>query len=466
MNGDHHYYNDSSSNAIAGPSKQPEPSIHSPTPTFGVNGAPVAPSSSSPHPSAASSSASLFLPPPAPAPPKLHLDSTQDLLARLHLHSAYDRYVRPVVLPGNEPTLSGMGAGVPGTPGDKGKGKEVDGGMETPGQDAGMGGGDGEGDDEDGKGEKRRKNSYKHLIKGLPGKHSLRKDDYLTTIMLVPPKQRSRIAPFDVHTQEDAFTVSPEGLKGWNINALVAESAQAREDRKKRKELKRLAKLQQHQPLQLGGPMASGTATPLRAMPTPASGTPRPAGVATPQRVASGTRPATSTAGTPRPGSAIPRPGPTIAQPNAAPPQNPQPPNTSATPRPSVPRPGSTVPRPGSTVPRPGSAAGLPPRLASAKPQPVGTPGAGLAGFGDGPRGKKREWDDGATTTEQVNGSNGHGLSNGVSNGNGVHPGANLPKAVVNAKAGIGLARPRPLKKPRMDGPNPHVQQQPTPQGV
>lgn len=62
-----------------------------------------------------------------------------------------------------------MGAGVPGTPGDKGKGKEVDGGMETPGQDVGMGGGDGEGDDEDGKGEKRRKNSYKHLIKGLPG---------------------------------------------------------------------------------------------------------------------------------------------------------------------------------------------------------------------------------------------------------------------------------------------------------
>jgi hypothetical protein len=105
----------------------------------------------------------------APSPPKLHLDSTQDLLARLHLHSAYDRYVRPLVLPGNEPTGSGMGAGMPGTPGDKGKGKEVDGGMETLGQDGGLGGGDGDGDDEDGKGEKRRKNSYKHLIKGLPG---------------------------------------------------------------------------------------------------------------------------------------------------------------------------------------------------------------------------------------------------------------------------------------------------------
>jgi hypothetical protein len=32
--------------------------------------------------------------------------------------------------------------------------------------------------------------------------------------MLVPPKQRMRIAHFDPRTQEDAFTVSLEGLKG------------------------------------------------------------------------------------------------------------------------------------------------------------------------------------------------------------------------------------------------------------
>ncbi len=97
--------------------------------------------------------------------------------------------------------------------------------------------------------------------------------------MLVPPKQRMRIHQFDAKTQEDAFTVSLEGLKGvrsnpypilpfggplflprgcnhisiliyksfflpfnhlimlitqWNVNALFLESAQAREDRKKR----------------------------------------------------------------------------------------------------------------------------------------------------------------------------------------------------------------------------------------
>lgn len=96
-------------------------------------------------------------------------------------------------------------------------------------------------------------------------------------MMLVPPKQRMRIHQFDAKTQEDAFTVSLEGLKGvrsipypftfdatsfflvaaitfrfsftiaplplislilllsqWNVNALFLESAQAREDRKKR----------------------------------------------------------------------------------------------------------------------------------------------------------------------------------------------------------------------------------------
>ena len=58
----------------------------------------------------------------------------------------------------------------------------------------------------------------------------------------------------------------------WNVNALVLESAQAREDRKKRKELKRLARAQQSQPQ-----------TPLPQIQTPAppsspavAGTPRP----------------------------------------------------------------------------------------------------------------------------------------------------------------------------------------------
>jgi hypothetical protein len=90
-----------------------------------------------------------------------------------------------------------------------------------------------------------------YIYISLTGKHSLKKDDSLTKVMLVPPKQRMRIAHFDLRTQEEAFTVSLEGLKGvccllspaitnlisilqWNINTLILESAQAREDRKKR----------------------------------------------------------------------------------------------------------------------------------------------------------------------------------------------------------------------------------------
>ena len=54
---------------------------------------------------------------------------------------------------------------------------------------------------------------YNTLL-SLTGKHSLKKDDSLTKVMLVPPKQRMRIAHFDPRTQEDAFTISLEGLKG------------------------------------------------------------------------------------------------------------------------------------------------------------------------------------------------------------------------------------------------------------
>jgi hypothetical protein len=42
----------------------------------------------------------------------------------------------------------------------------------------------------------------------------MKKDDYLEQMMLVPPKQRIRIRQFDERTQEDAFSVTLEGLKG------------------------------------------------------------------------------------------------------------------------------------------------------------------------------------------------------------------------------------------------------------
>jgi hypothetical protein len=79
---------------------------------------------------------------------------------------------------------------------------------------------------------RKKKNNYKHLIKGIPGsipscvqfqprlfirpagKHSTKKDDFLTAIMQVPPKQRIDIVPFDPLIQRDAFSVGLDGLKG------------------------------------------------------------------------------------------------------------------------------------------------------------------------------------------------------------------------------------------------------------
>jgi hypothetical protein len=107
------------------------------------------------------------------APPKTHptyLSSTQDLLAQFSLLSAYDKYVRPFAAPGetgldqNGPASAFPSAnGVP----DKGKGKEV---VDTPGSSGIADGGEGDDDEATGKGDKKKKNTYKHLIKGVPGK--------------------------------------------------------------------------------------------------------------------------------------------------------------------------------------------------------------------------------------------------------------------------------------------------------
>lgn len=55
------------------------------------------------------------------------------------------------------------------------------------------------------------------------GKHSMKKDDYLTSMMMIPPKQPTRIHQFDVRTQQEAFAVSPEGLKGVCSVLLVCD---------------------------------------------------------------------------------------------------------------------------------------------------------------------------------------------------------------------------------------------------
>lgn len=80
------------------------------------------------------------------------------MIGRFHLLPAYDKYVRPHVVTEDSPA----------TPGaiDKGKGKEKELATATPNDDQ-----DGD-DDEGGKGDKKKKNSYKHLIKGVPGAYT------------------------------------------------------------------------------------------------------------------------------------------------------------------------------------------------------------------------------------------------------------------------------------------------------
>ncbi|TFY55827.1 hypothetical protein EVJ58_g7998 [Rhodofomes roseus] len=355
----------------------------------------------------------IYLPPPGPPRPRPLLSSTQDLITRFQLLPAYDKYVRPYAPPVGQ-QLSAA---------DKGKGRERE--MSVP-----LGATPGavlDGDEDDGEGKKKAKNTYKQLIKGIPGKHSMKKDEYLTTIMQVPPKQKIAIVPFDQRTQRDAFSVNLDGLKGWNINVLVAESPQAREDRKKRKELKKLAKSQGQTPLVVGTPSASGLpATPAAvssSVTVPARGaTPKPAGV-------------------PRPAVSIPHANVNPSHPRGRTPVG------IGTPQ-SMPTPGTAaIPTPAPT--------------AVAFSPPGSTPASTNVSTGtELRRGTKREREptgDGAQPVARTNGTN-------ATNGNGAA--AARPAIVVSAKAGNAGVRPRPLKKQRMDpegAARPVPVQQPTP---
>ncbi|KAK0469667.1 uncharacterized protein EV420DRAFT_55767 [Desarmillaria tabescens] len=401
-------------NAVAGPSRAPTP---------------PPPSISSPGP--------LFLPPPAQYPPAPALfTSTEDLISHFYLLDAYDKYVRPFISSDDQgaanapPTPSISHPLTPGGHLDKGKGKEVAVNSplalapQTPAADPQ----DPDDDDPGGKGEKKKKNNYKHLIKGTPGKHSMKKDDYLTSVIMGPGKERIKITPFDLKTQREAFSVSAEGLKGWNPSTLIQESTQAREDRKKRvrscmtnvslttlirvqKELRRLAKAQAN---------ASASHTP---QPTP---TPIQAPIpSTPASLAA------QRSGTPRPVSAVPRPGST---------------------KPHLP--------PVQVTGLNGRTSGGTPRTAT--PHPLSAPpvsASSLAAQQQVPRGKKRERDDSVSNPNSNKVAPPQPITSNIP-----------PKAIMNAKAGIPGARPRPIKKQRMDiqgqsrdtGP----MQQPTPQGV
>ena len=99
-------------------------------------------------------------------PQRQFFNSTQDLLHTFKLSSTYDKYVRPYsVAVETAPSATPSAA-------DKGKGKEKEipvFNAATPAADTPGAGDDGEGDDTPGKAGKKWKNSYKHLIKGIPG---------------------------------------------------------------------------------------------------------------------------------------------------------------------------------------------------------------------------------------------------------------------------------------------------------
>ncbi|KAJ3714222.1 hypothetical protein EV361DRAFT_909740 [Lentinula raphanica] len=445
----------SDTNAVAGPSNLRSPLSH-PSST-------AHPFNNTPHPNLSRPS-QLFLPPPGPSQLPAYIKSTQDLLGQFHLHDAYDKYVRPFIASSEDSAIpndrngsitssSLPNAGQTGSLGisDKGKGKEVvpPQMVQTPaadGQDA---------DDDDGpggKGEKKKKNSYKHLIKGVPGKHSMKKDDYLTNLMSAPPKQRVRISEFDSRTQRDAFTVSLEGLKGWNPSALVLESAQAREDRKKRKELKRLAKAQIQAQSQASTQQPSPAAsTPIQApIPTSATSSSFP-------NTTSAPRPS-NVSSTPRPsGTGTPRPHPTSTAPSTVRPGSTKPALQPV----QIPGPGIRVTTPLRTAtptgPHPLSAPPLSANSLStttsfaAPPQPTTTSNVAAAAP---PRGKKREREESMSTptsngtiTNQVNIS-------GASTNAGITANP-TPKAIIGARAGNHGVRPRPIpppmKKQRLD---------------
>lgn len=301
----------------------------------------------------------------------------------------------------------------------------------------------------------------------------MKKDDYLQTMMLVPPKQKMSISRFDQRTQRDAFTVSLDGIKGvreldgsrvnhtfqidaarfsqWNVGQFITESPQAKEDRKKRvrevhvirslrpthstceqKEAKKLAKAQA-----LGGgipatpslatlpPNATGL-TPIANV-IVASSSSAPLSASTPGAAGAGRippTPASMSIGTPRPA----------------------PPTQRASSRPPGPGPGAgmgVLPATGpSHAARPGTpslagATTVTPRPRPSTPSiPNGSNGVGVAAM---KRGTKREYEEDIPLAQVV--ANANAQKRAVAGG--------MVGQQNNMKNGVGVGPPRPLKKVR-----------------
>lgn len=166
--------------------------------------------------------------------PKQYLHCTQDLLGVFGLLPIYDKHVRPHLrsLPDQDQTKS------------KGKEKEQE-SLVVP-RDK-----DGEEEIEGGE-KKKKKDNYKHLIKGIPGalrihnlaihtgsklsfspgKHPMKKDQYFQDLLKAPPKQKAHIQPFDFKTLREGFYVTPNGLPTYNKASI--EGADPKEKEAKR----------------------------------------------------------------------------------------------------------------------------------------------------------------------------------------------------------------------------------------
>lgn len=246
--------------------------------------------------------------------------------------------------------------------------------------------------------------------------------------------------------------------------------------RKAKEEAERTAAIQAQQPLGAAAPTPSGQksaeSTPL---PSAAVRVGTPSSVSTPGHppiqapiptAANGVRRMSGAGGvgTPRLTVGTPRPGSTTTTTAAAAPPTTGvasggPRGAASRPTSTVPRPGSVVPRPGSAVPRPGSGVPVKPPAVVQQQLPQVRPGTPMDV--DQQRGKKREREE--TNGNGVVHGNGNGMpmvnGNGLLNGTG-HPQHQQPKqqngmvqakpGVINAKAGTGNIRPRPMKKQRM----------------
>ncbi|GJJ08312.1 hypothetical protein Clacol_002523 [Clathrus columnatus] len=191
---------------------------------------------------------SPVFPAPQPLPrPKQYLHCTQDLLGIFGLLPMYDKHVRPHLrsLPDQDPTKS------------KGKEKELEQDQEREKEKEG---------EEEGEGgeKKKKKDNYKHLIKGIPGKHPMKKDQYFQDLLKAPPKQKAHIQPFDTRTLLEGFYVTPTGLPSYNKASIEGADPREKEAKRLKRERRRAEKeerqkvlQQQQQQVQTSGSTAS-----------------------------------------------------------------------------------------------------------------------------------------------------------------------------------------------------------------